>query len=97
MYFAHQTATRIGRIAGVWIRITNHDASSKRVGIEPWGDYVTLACGEGIGVSWHAPRGAYIDLHIDPDEIKLWAEGDPNAQLELDRDGRMDNEIARDD
>jgi hypothetical protein len=65
--------------------VTNDRASSLRVGVEPWGDYVDLAAGASIGVTSSDTETGYVNIVSDESVLALYAEGDRSLELRLDR------------
>jgi hypothetical protein len=67
--------------------VTNKEQDDLRVVVEPWGDFVTLKPGESIGVICSDEKDGYVDIDLSdaPSELKLWAEGNRDLQLRLDR------------
>ena len=66
--------------------VTNRHPQAVELVIEPWGDLVTLAPSESVGVSCSESGAGYIDVVAEPGRIALHAEGDKAMELRIDRD-----------
>jgi hypothetical protein len=65
--------------------VTNEEEHEIRVVVEPWGDFVTLKPGDSIGVISSDDKDGCVSLNLAPSQLELWAEGNSDLELRLDR------------
>lgn len=66
------------------ITVSNRRGSRRRVGVEPWGDFVDVEPGQSVQISMDSAAESVVNIDDSSEALLLWAETD-DVNLRIER------------